>query len=65
MNQLLRPPPIHNIGAINTVFIGVISARNLLVFEHFLGVGTCNPEFGHSINHIDRNAITINLVLNG
>ncbi len=62
--DLVRPPPIHNIGAIDTVFVGIVSASNLLVFEHFLNVSAGNLELGNSVNYINGNAKAIDLVLN-
>ena len=61
--SLVRPLPVHNIGTIDAMFVGVVGARNLLIFEHFFYVSTGNLELGNSVNHIDRNAKAINLVL--
>ena len=62
--HLIGPFPVHDLGLIDTVFICVIAASNLLVPELIFGVSSFYLETGHAIDDIDGDAEAVDSVAN-
>ncbi len=61
---LMRPLPVHYIWTIDAMLVGIGCASNLLIFKHLFHMSTSNFKFWNSIDYIDRDAETVNLILN-
>src|SRR5262249_237830 len=62
---LERPSPSRNIGAVDSILIGVGAASNLRVAEFLLGVPTDALEPHDAVNGINSQTEAINLVIDG
>ena len=61
----VRPSPPGNLGAIDTMLVGIGSASDLLVPEFLLRVSADLLEFGNAIDRIDRQTEAIDFVIHG
>jgi hypothetical protein len=62
--RLVGPLPLDDFGFVDAVFVRVVAADYLLVFEFVLGVSTRHFESGHAIDCVDRNTEAVDFVAN-
>ena len=61
----IRPAPIDNLRHVNAVLVGIMTACYLPVPELLLGMGAGDMQTRHPVDHVDCQAETVNLVLDG
>jgi hypothetical protein len=63
--NLIRPLPGLNVGAIDAMLVSVVPALNLQIVEFLFCVSSDSLQFRNAVNRIDCQAEAIDLVLDG
>src|SRR6202521_3895432 len=61
-SALVRPLPIYDFGHVDAVLIRISPASELFVPEPILCVRSDHLQFRHTIDHVNRDAVTVGFV---